>query len=544
MISKCLRSSSSTNLVHYILDGTAHDKTLTDKRNLMFGAYNVDKVNNRLNSTYTASQFWAVQQRAKNKNKKTKAYHLIFSFSEQDFPLPKDAKELHEQAKDAGILVYKFMQERLGKDAQLIAGVQRDGQGHMLHVHVAVNSVLKSGKVLNTNLLTMTKRGKNLGLRHDIDKYLVNEFPKLTGRSYKPVEPQQDNLVNYTETRIKDRERAKNNVKQAYSWKEHLKSLIYNAFNASSNLKEFKQACKQNGVSISERRASVGKDATGKKLYRNAYTYSFTGADGKNYKSRDYVRLKLKKKSKYTGKKYNGRARGLGLAFTPEALEKEFEYEYQQKQSIAQRQQYTTASNTIRQLKSEIASRVARPDETAETGSTKTSTTGSTETNTRSTNERTTNSTTRSKGSIESADSFFDIGGFESLAGFEFNDANSHQSTKTADESVKDKQKKQGRENSANEIPKPDISTIIELRDAEYWQGYRETRDYYEKLQRMAKDHDRGFDRSGKDYGNGFNRNRSENGTSSQSENQQNESRFRQSKEQELNDANPFDDMF
>lgn len=529
MISKCIRSSSSTNLIHYILDGTAHDKTLTDKRNLMFGAYNVDKVNGGLDSTYTASQFWAVQQRAKNKNKKTKAYHLIFSFSEKDFPLPKDAKELHEQAKDAGILVYKFMRERLGKDAQLIAGVQRDGQGYMLHVHVAVNSVLKSGKVLNTNLLTMTKRGKNLGLRHDIDKYLVKEFPKLTGRSYKPVEPQQDNLVNYAETRIKDREGAKNDVKQAYSWKEHLKSLIYNAFNASSNLKEFKQACKQNGVSISERRASVGKDATGKKLYRNAYTYSFTGADGKSYKSRDYVRLKLKKKSKYTGKKYNGRARGLGLAFTPDALEKEFEYEYQQKQSIAQRQQYTTASNTIRQLKSEIASRVARPDEPAETGSTKTSTTAS---------------TARSKGSIESADSFFDIGGFESLAGFEFNDANSHQSAKTADESVKDKQKKQGRENSANEIPKPDISAIIELRDAEYWQGYRETRDYYEKLQRMAKDHDRGFDGSGKDYGNGFNRNRSGNGTSSQSENQQNESRLRQSKEQELNDANPFDDMF
>ena len=99
MISKCLRSSSSTNLIHYILDGTAHDKTLTDKRNLMFGAYNVDKVNGGLNSTYTASQFWAVQQRAKNKNKKTKAYHLIFSFSEQDFPLPKMLKSYMNKQK-------------------------------------------------------------------------------------------------------------------------------------------------------------------------------------------------------------------------------------------------------------------------------------------------------------------------------------------------------------------------------------------------------------------------------------------------------------
>lgn len=544
MISKCIRSSSSTNLIHYILDGAAHDKTLTDKRNLMFGEYNVDKVNGGLNSTYTASQFWAVQQRAKNKNKRTKAYHLIFSFSEKDFPLPKNAKELHDQAKDAGILVYKFMRERLGKDAQFIAGVQRDGQGHMLHVHVAVNSVLKTGKVLNTNLLTMAKRGKNLGLRHDIDKYLVNEFPKVTGRSYKPVEPQQDNLVNYTEMRIKDREGAKNDVKRAYSWKEHLKSLIYNAFNASSNLKEFKQACKQNGVSVSERRASVGKDATGKKIYRNAYTYSFTGADGKTYKSRDYVRLKLKKESKYTGKKYNGRARGLGLAFTPDALEKEFENDLnRQKQSIAQRQQYTTAINTIRQLKSEIVSRVARPDETAETGSTATSTTGSTETNARSTNERTTASTARSKGSIESADSFFDIGGFESLAGFELNDADSHQPAKNADKSAKDKQKRQERENSANEIPKPDISSIIELRDAEYWRKYREARDYYEKLQSMAKDHDRGLNRNGKHNGAGTNFNRSENRSSSQPENQQNAQRLRQSKEQEL-DANPFDDMF
>lgn len=528
MISKCLKSSSSTNLIHYILDGTAHDKTLTNERNLMFGAYNVDKASGRLDSTYASSQYWAVQQRAKNKDKKTKAYHLIFSFSDRDFPLPKDAKELHEQAKDAGILIYKFMKKRLGKDAQCVFGVQRDGQGHMLHVHVAVNSVLKSGKVLNTNLLTMTKSNKNLGLRHDIDSYLVDEFPKLTGRSYKPVQPQQDNLVNYTETRIKDREGAKSGVKHAYGWKEHLKALIYNAFNAASDLTSFKKACTENGVSISERRASVGKDENGKKLYRRAYTYAFTGADGKHYKSRDYIRLKLKQKSKYTGKKYSGRARGLGLAFTPDSLEREFEHEYQQEQSIAQKQQYATASTTIRKLRSEIGSRVASVNRTTQTAIT---------------SKRTTASTARSKSAIESASSVFDISGLESLAGFEFNDANRYQATKSATESVDNQDKRQEWEHQNQEIPVPDISAIVSLKNKHLWDAYRRDRKYYEKRQRMAEDYDARFDASGRNNGHGIAINRSGNRKSSQAETRSNEQRRKQSKEK-LEDVNPVDDMF
>lgn len=311
MISKIIRTSSSSNLIKYIQRGEAHNKELTNERCLAIGARNVDKIAKKYDALYTSAQFTAVQQKAKNKHKKTKAYHMIFSFSADDFPLPKNQEELKKQADQAGVLIAGFLSKDLPKNSQCFLGVQRDGKGKMLHVHVALNSVKLDGKVLNTNQIRLLDKGKEKGLRSRLDDYLVNNFERITGRKYTPVRAQEDNLVNSSEVQIKSREEAKNGT--GYAWKEHLKALIYNAFDASDSLDTFKQALLENGVSIKERRTGIGKDKNGKKLYRKAYTYAFTGEDGKKHSIRDFAQTK------------NGGVRGLGKAFMPSSLEKEFE---------------------------------------------------------------------------------------------------------------------------------------------------------------------------------------------------------------------------
>ena len=311
MISKIIRTSSSSNLIKYIANGEAHNSELTNERSLAVGAQNVDKIAKKYDALYTSTQFTAVQRKAKNKHKKTKAYHMIFSFSTNDFPLPKNKKELKKQADQAGVLIAGFLSKDLPKDSQCFLGVQRDGKGEMLHVHVALNSVKLDGKVLNTNQIRLLDKGKEKGLRSRLDDYLDENFERVTGRKYQRVVAQQDNLVNSSEVQIKMRETAENGT--GYAWKEHLKSLIYNAFDASDSLDTFKQALLENGVSIKERRAGIGKDKNGKKLYRDAYTYSFVDENNKKHSIRDFAQTR------------SGGTRGLGKAFTPDQLEKEFE---------------------------------------------------------------------------------------------------------------------------------------------------------------------------------------------------------------------------
>ncbi len=60
----------------------------------------------------------------------------------------------------------------------------------MLHVHVALNSVLTTGKVLNTNVLRLIDREKDdvkeKGLRTRINEYLEDNFQDIHRRPYKP----------------------------------------------------------------------------------------------------------------------------------------------------------------------------------------------------------------------------------------------------------------------------------------------------------------------------------------------------------------------
>lgn len=338
------------------MEGEAHNKALTSERNLSINSQNVDRTyDGKIDPQYTASQYLAVQELAKNKHKKTQAYHLIFSFSDEEFPLPKSSEELNKQAQQAGFLISQFMKQHFPKNAQYVQEIQRDNDGKKLHAHVALNSVLMNGKVLDTRLLTWSDREKEVpnknpqkkpekvkikGLKSHIDKFMLDNFEGITGRKYAPITPridQNDNLVNSKEAQIS---------KRKTGWKEQLKALIYDAFSASDSLDTFKKSLKNNGVSVNEKRTATGeKDENGHKIYRKSYTYSFTDSDNKKRKIRDFSYGK------------NGKRQGLGLSFTPDKLQEEFE----NARNFERKQLQETSNNKIAELTKDIA-RSSRSD--------------------------------------------------------------------------------------------------------------------------------------------------------------------------------------
>lgn len=94
-ITKMIMSNSSHNLVHYILDGKAHNKKFTTERNLFVGGHNIfTDYAGKINSNYIDAQYYAVRKIAGKTDKKTQAFHNIYSFSEEDFPDTTDKKEL------------------------------------------------------------------------------------------------------------------------------------------------------------------------------------------------------------------------------------------------------------------------------------------------------------------------------------------------------------------------------------------------------------------------------------------------------------------
>lgn len=353
MISKLIKSNNVRHLINYLLKEVPHNKKYADKRNYLVGSQLIDPVKNNIyDPTYTSFQFAEVRSRARNTHKKTQAYHLIFSFSEGDFPTPheKDPKKqkqiLTQQASQAGKLIKGYLKEHFPDDAQYLYAIQRDGKGHKLHAHVAINSVVFGGKTLNTREYTTvidTKRNvydRNLhkrvakafkGINSTSDQYMLDHFKEVTGRDFVPVVPNKENLVAPEVSQIKTR--------GAYSWREDMKDQIYDAFSHSDNLDEFKEACALNGITVTERHQKV-TDGHGNIAKRRAFTYTFTSQEktktgkAKVYKRRDYYL-------------YNDRQRGLGLSFTPQALEREFEKQHDtERQRIQEYQQQKEAQLT------------------------------------------------------------------------------------------------------------------------------------------------------------------------------------------------------
>lgn len=296
-IVKAISSTNAFANLKYLVDTPAHDESLTSHRSLKFYGRNVDTdYQGRVNSAYLGMQFRAVREQARNPNKRVQAQHLIFSFGSDEFA--PDQQSLGQQAKQAGQLVAGYISQRLPKDSQYLIAVQCDSKGHNLHAHVVVNSVLLSGKVLNTNLISVTKAD---GLRAGFDKYMSDYYPKLTGKEWTPVQPQDKvNRVHSTAQQIEER--------GGYVWREDLKGRLIQAMQETDNLQDYVAVLETLGVTVKTRRASVGKDENGHKIYRQAYTYTMVGEDSQTHASRDFARTK------------HGGTKGLGQMFTPDAI--------------------------------------------------------------------------------------------------------------------------------------------------------------------------------------------------------------------------------
>lgn len=327
-ISKIIVTKSAHNLTHYILDGHAHNNQYSNVRNLLVGGHNIfSDYQNKINANYVDSQFYAVRKMAGKMSKKTQAFHNIYSFSEGDFPPPKSKQELQKQAQQAYKLVNDFLRKQLPADAQYLVGIQRDGQGGMLHAHVAINSVLINQKVLDTNNLSLLQkvdqRSKTVskGLLENWQDYLTDNFKKVTGRKYERVERDLSNLVNSSAQQVENR--------GGYVWKEDLKNRIVEAVQNSTTLDEFKQTLQDvYGVSVKEYQSSTGQvNSQGKKIKRLAYTYGFKDDNGKQHKSRDFHITK------------KGAVRGLGEFTRPQDLQKILDQNLQREQQQLQQLQ-------------------------------------------------------------------------------------------------------------------------------------------------------------------------------------------------------------
>lgn len=346
-IIKSISTKNITNLDKYILNGEAHDKTLTTHRNLYVGGHNVKKdYGGHYNAMYTASQNYAVRKQAGKAGKKTQGFHLIISFSEQDFPKTNNKKKLLEQAQQAYQLVSSLLNRELPRSSQYLIGIQRDGTGGMLHAHVSLNSVLMDGKTLNTNQLSLNhkltlgkqkdhirERKKSAGLYQRTQDFFEETFEKVTGRKYQRVERNTADLVQANEVQLTN--------KGVKTWKDTLKDEIVEVAQTSVSVDDFKQKMKdvydvdvldtdRNGKPL---KSAIGKDENGKKIYRNAFTYKFKDADGHVRKTRDFRYLK------------SGAVRGLGTDYTPDSLEKQFEL-VRQRQQQAINQKINEINNT------------------------------------------------------------------------------------------------------------------------------------------------------------------------------------------------------
>lgn len=356
VVSKSYSRKNARALIKYLLDEKPHSTKLVQQRNLLVTGQNIYQLADpyhpneppQWDSNLVAGQFGASRSHAKNQHKKVQAFHIIASFSDEEFPPEGDQKQ---EAQQVATLVTGFLGQYFPDDAQDLIAIQRDGRGGKLHAHIAVNSLLTSGKCLRTNLVTQTERtyvdkqGHKQhipGFRKEFNQYLEANFQRVTGREFHPVVPSTENKVHSAEDQIVAR--------GGYDWHEDLKERIYQAFSDPKvhDLSGFKAACAKRGVTVTEKRRGTGqKDANGKKIYKLGYTYSFTGQD--KYKSGAKKGMpKAHKMRDYRMGKDGMPLRGsLGTAFTPENIEKEIKnHEFIKKERVQRDKQRRTIEAT------------------------------------------------------------------------------------------------------------------------------------------------------------------------------------------------------
>ena len=112
-IIKVNRIKNITALDRYLLSHEAHEKTdLVRVRNFTVFGHNVMKTyDHKFDAMYLASQQWAVRKVAKKQKKKTQGFHMIVSFSQEDFPEVATKDDLKKQVVQARSLLKGFLDE-------------------------------------------------------------------------------------------------------------------------------------------------------------------------------------------------------------------------------------------------------------------------------------------------------------------------------------------------------------------------------------------------------------------------------------------------
>lgn len=340
-IIKVNRIKNITALDRYLLSHEAHEKTdLVRVRNFTVFGHNVMKTyDHKFDAMYLASQQWAVRKVAKKQKKKTQGFHMIVSFSPEDFPDVKTKDDLKEQVKQARSLLKGFLDEELPDESQWYAVLQKDGDGHKLHAHVAINSVQLDGRTLDTNILSLNRKLEKVkekkkeqdeaqevetdnkdkkkkkpkyvakaGLYERFQNYCADNFEQLTGRKYKKIMRNEE--VMHTDKEGAYLHRVHKRFETATSWREDIASSIRLISQRAKSLDDFKGLMYRSGrIRVDERNASY-IDADGKKQTRTAYTYCTLDKDDKvTHKVRDFRVLR------------NGSIRGLGKSTTPQAIQ-------------------------------------------------------------------------------------------------------------------------------------------------------------------------------------------------------------------------------
>ena len=356
-ITKLFTSPSSHRTLRYVMEDRPHNTGLVQHRNLLIDSQNVaPDYDGKLDYLYTEAQFAAVREVAQKSNKKTQAHHIIFSFSDTEFPVVRDSKKQLMQAKQVDQLVRGFLTEQLPSSAQYILAVQRDGDGAKLHAHVVLNSVLKNGKTLDTNDLSLVykrtrtrENGKTVyqnkpGFFDNFQDYLDQHFKAVTGRSYTRI--YMHNLANNANPNI-----VKANADQIKKagrnvWREDIKAAITDCVQSSNNLQDFIANLRDvYDIEVKQYESSTGqRDNNGNKIMRDAFTYiqHYTNKAGRRavHKVRDYHVTK------------RGTLRGLGTFSRPSDIEKTIEYlraaqaQTEALKQAVQRQQQSAVNDT------------------------------------------------------------------------------------------------------------------------------------------------------------------------------------------------------
>lgn len=349
-IIKVNQIQNANALNKYLLNHDPHEKTdLVQARNLLVWGQNYMRTyDKKWDGLYISAQQYAVRALANKKKKKTQAFHMIISFSDEDFPPAKDKKDLDKQTVQAYKLLNGFLKKEFPQNAQYYCALQRDGDGHKLHAHVAISSLLMNGKSFNTNILSINRRIdrvkakdrkkeeeeeaqnsqkskkekykpkfiKSAGLYQRFQDYLADNFEQVTKRKYKKI--MRNEIVHITGKEGAYSHRMNKEGKDPQSWREKIINAIGDTEHVVDSLDEFKaQLDKVYKIEVKERKASY-TTPDGVKHKRRAFTYCQKDDNGKIiHKARDF---------RFN---HDGSIRGLGKLTTPDNVQFVIDHEIQ-----------------------------------------------------------------------------------------------------------------------------------------------------------------------------------------------------------------------